>query len=39
MYNEEEFFDKLKLVIPDLERSTDKFSTNDCKSEQLGAYI
>jgi len=39
MYNEQEFFDKLKAVIPDLVKSDNKFSTNDCTSEQLGAYI
>lgn len=37
--NEEQFFTKLKVIIPDLVKSENKFSTFDCTSEQLGAYI
>lgn len=37
--NEDQFFNKLKLIIPDLVKSENKFSSFDCTSEQLGAYI
>ena len=37
--NEEQFFTKLKVIIPDLVKSENKFSSFDCTSEQLGAYI
>lgn len=36
--NEDQFFTKLKLIIPDLVKSDNKFSTFDCTSEQLGIY-